>query len=306
MWMSLNGKTAVCVGATSGIGRAIATHLAARRATIVAIGRNEEAGRTLLEECRMANPDGEHKFFAVDCMVMSEIADFVHSKDKMPSKVNYLVQSQGIASVAGRTETVEGIDRKLAVHYYGRVLFTKLMLPHLKLAKDSGEDAVMLSILSAGVHGAYTDVKDLGLKQNFSIKNAADAAGFYNDLALDHLSLSNDFHGIALQHAAPGVVATAWGSEFPWFLRYPVRAAQFLFGKAPEACARTMVDAMLSPKRLKGGAVHLFGETGLDAKFNAAHTPEIRAAVWAHTDKVLDAALKVKSKSKSQPTSTDK
>jgi hypothetical protein len=226
-------------------------------------------------------------------MVMSEIADFVRSK-KLPNKVNFVVQSQGIASVAGRSETSEWIDRKLAVHYYGRVLWTHLMLPKLRLARDSGEEAVMLSVLSAGVHGAYTDVNDLGLKQNFSIKNAADAAGFYNDLALDHLASTNDlFKGISLQHAAPGVVATNWGSEFPFFLRYPVRAAQFLFGKAPEACAKTMVDAMLSPKRL-GGGLHLFGESGLDAKLNAAHTPEIRAAVWAHTTKILDAALKTK------------
>jgi len=41
------------------------------------------------------------------------------------------------------------------------------------------------SVLSAGVHGVYSHLADdPGLKTHFSLKNAADAAGFYNDLGL--------------------------------------------------------------------------------------------------------------------------
>ena len=39
---------------------------------------------------------------------------------------------------------------------------------------------------------------------SYSLKNAADAAGFYNDCALDKLSEENP--GVAFIHAAPGLV----------------------------------------------------------------------------------------------------
>jgi hypothetical protein len=46
--------------------------------------------------------------------------------------------------------------------------------------------------------------RSTSLERTYSIKNAADAAGFYNDLALDSLSRENP--SISFQHAAPGFV----------------------------------------------------------------------------------------------------
>ena len=121
--------------------------------------------------------------------------------------LDYLILSQGVASMNGFTATAEGIDRKLAVHYYGRMACINNLLPLLQ--QSNGK---VLSVLSAGVHSPYTNRNDLSLKTNFSIKNAADAAGFYNDLTLDTISRQNP--GISLHHAAPGFVSTNWGSEF--------------------------------------------------------------------------------------------
>ena len=45
----------------------------------------------------------------------------------------------------------EGIDQKLALHYYSRVAFTEQLMPLL----ERGEDARVLTVLSAGVHKAY-------------------------------------------------------------------------------------------------------------------------------------------------------
>lgn len=50
------------------------------------------------------------------------------------------------------------------------------------------EDKIVLNILSAGVHSSYTKFDDIELNKNYSISNAANAAGFYTDLALDKLS----------------------------------------------------------------------------------------------------------------------
>ena len=285
----LVGKVAVCVGATGGIGRAVAVCLARQGASVLAVGRSVDAGESLLSELREAHPAGAHGFFSVDCSLLKNIAAFAAS-GALPQEVDYLVQTQGIASIAGRTETAEGIDRKLAVHHYGRICFIKQLLPRLLKSKEAGREAVALSILSAGVHGAYHRLDDLALKHSFSIKNAADAAGFYTDLSLDALSRTEGLGGVSFQHAAPGMVATQWGSEFPAVLRIPVRILQALVAKSPESCAEAMVAGMLHEGRRNGG-LHLFAPDGRDAPLNAAHSAELRAAVWAHTEQVIAEAL---------------
>ena len=73
-------------------------------------------------------------------------------------------------------------------------------------------------MLSAGVHGQYVHyADDFELKEHYSLKNAADAAGLYNDVAMD--SLARAERSIAFAHAAPGLVATNWGKEMPGAIR---------------------------------------------------------------------------------------
>ena len=61
-------------------------------------------------------------------------------------------------------------------------------------------------MLSAGVHGTYAGWKDdTGLSAaNYSLKNAADAAGFYNDIAME--KLAQEHPTLSFTHAAPGFV----------------------------------------------------------------------------------------------------
>lgn len=105
--------------------------------------------------------------------------------------------SQGMATVQGFTPTVDGNDEKLTLHYWGRMALASELLPHLRKAGESGASggggrgARVISVLSGGVHGAYGGyTSDPELKRGYSIKNAADAAGFYNDLGLDSLALA--------------------------------------------------------------------------------------------------------------------
>ena len=84
----------------------------------------------------------------------------------------------------GRDETSEGIDKKLAVHYYARWRFIHDLLPSLERAKEAGEEAKTMSVLGSG-KGGEIDTEDLGLKKNFSLTNAALAAPTYNDLMLE-------------------------------------------------------------------------------------------------------------------------
>eukprot|EP00501_MAST-03F_sp_TOSAG23-6_P000725 GSMAST32.ASY1.ANO1.753.1 assembled CDS len=58
-----------------------------------------------------------------------------------------------------------------------------------------------MSVLSAGVHSPYKHWKeDTELSKHYSIKNAADAAGFYNDIIFDSLHLDEANSDITFIH----------------------------------------------------------------------------------------------------------
>ena len=219
---------------------------------------------------------------------------------------------QGIATLAGRTETAEGLDTKLVIHYFGRVAFIQVnpaltpllssrsaarcrarcrmsaapaestlsarlrpaqaLLPQLSAARGR-----VLSVLSAGVHGTYAHyADDFELRQHYSLKNAADAAGLYNDAALHSLALETP--GVAFCHAAPGIVRTRWGSEMPTAVRVTVRALMACLGKPPAAAADALVPALL---RAPPG-FSLIGPSGQPARRTATHD-EMRPVVWSQT-----------------------
>ena len=98
-------------------------------------------------------------------------------------RINFLMMSTGYVTTRGWEETEDGIDKKLAVHYYSRWRFINDLLPALKNAKEAGEDAKVLSVLAAA-KGAEIDVDDIGLRKTFSFMKARTQVPTYNDLMM--------------------------------------------------------------------------------------------------------------------------
>ncbi|EFC39023.1 FabG domain-containing protein [Naegleria gruberi] len=280
-------KQALCVGGTSGIGRALAIKFASQKFNVSIMGRSEEAGKEIIEEMKKLNPEGKFEMIKVDASLMKDIEKVCEEYKQNHDRLDYCVLSQGIASMNGRTETKEGIDVKLALHYYGRVMFVRQLQDLLRLTSKNS-DVRVLTVLSAGVHSPYTKLDDLDLKHNFTLKNAADAAGFYNDLAMDQLSKEEGNQNIAFIHQAPGFIATQWGREMPAVVRWTTRFFQN-FARSPEQCADNIYKGLSSESTRKG--FHLLDEHGEPAKVTKSHSDSIRETVWKHTVELLNKAL---------------
>ena len=128
-----------------------------------------------------------------------------------------------MATLQGFTPSKEeGLDQKLTLHVWSRATFATRLLQSLKISKDPR----IITVLSAGVHSSYKHYEtDFELSRgNYSIKNAADAAGFYNDVLVDKLAEENE--EVTVMHACPGFVATNWGTEMPSVLRWMIRGIQ--------------------------------------------------------------------------------
>ncbi|KAJ7268208.1 NAD(P)-binding protein [Mycena haematopus] len=200
---------AIFVGGTSGIGQGTAEAFARHtkgNAHIVLVGRNRAAAEAIIKTFPKPTVSGvKHEFVECDVTLMKNVHRVAGELLTRLPKINFLVLSPGVMTMNGRNETEEGIDRKLAVHYYGRWRFIRDLLPAIEAAHKAGEDAKVLSVLAAG-HGAKIDLEDLGLKKSFSVANAAVAAPTYNDIMVNDFAAR--YPGISFVHSYPGVVAT--------------------------------------------------------------------------------------------------
>ncbi|CAJ1959535.1 unnamed protein product [Cylindrotheca closterium] len=300
-------KTAVVVGSTSGIGQGIAHRLAEQGWNVVAVGRYregraEEVVKTLNEytEAIAKTKDGEvtkpqHSFVACDCFSLKSVQEASKSILEKHDTIDALVLTQGMATTQGFTPTVDGNDEKLTLHYFSRMAFACLLLPALSKSNMSN-GPVILSVLSGGVHSPYKNYEtDFDLKENYSVSNAANAAGFYNDLGLD--ALARKHPQMNFMHAAPGFVNTNWGTEFNPILRAMVRCMQPL-GKSPADCAEFMAAPTilasefgddLAPKYEDVGVICFGGSSGKaePSTVSKGHTAEAREFVWKQTIETL-------------------
>ena len=159
---------------------------------IIIVGRNRASAENIFSTLPMPTPTPTsegistpaREFVQCDVTLMKNVQEATRSILTKYSKINYLVMSPGIMTLAGRDETEEGIDKKLAVHYYARWKFLHDLLPALTKASEAGEKGAVMSVMSAGNGGAI-DLEDLALKKGYSVQRAALITPTYNDLMLE-------------------------------------------------------------------------------------------------------------------------
>jgi len=168
------------------------------------------------------------------------------------------------------------------VHSDSRMAAIQLLLP---LLRQSSSPRV-LSVLSGGVHSPYSSWStDPELKTSFSLKNAADAAGFYTDLTLDTFASQPENTKVLFIHAAPGVVSTNIGSQNPWYIWILGKAALML-GMSKENSAEYLCAPLLKPDAEAGTGLLIKVPKNVDAGTTKGHSEEAREAVWKSTVEV--------------------
>ena len=114
------GRTAIVVGATSGIGEACALRLAEAGMKVVAVGRDRARGAAVVEAMAERGGSG-HEFISCDSFSLASATRCAaHIRAEHPA-IDVLVMSQGMATIQGFTPTVDGNDEKLTLHYWSRM-----------------------------------------------------------------------------------------------------------------------------------------------------------------------------------------
>ncbi|UJR32572.1 hypothetical protein I4U23_020033 [Adineta vaga] len=267
----------VVVGGTSGIGQAIAIAIAQHcpSANITIIGRNESAANSVLPQLGSSS-----KFLQADVSLMSEIRAVTQ---KIPA-VDMLIMSQGILTMAGRTPTIENIDNKLALHYYGRALFVQELLPLLRASPNGGKVLFVLD----GKNGNPSKINwnDMALENTYSLASAANHALSFTDLIIQYFASQPENANVTFTHAYPGGVRTPLVNSLPLWLRLPAKGILAMgFGVSPEECAEYMIHGMLETDK----GWRCINEKGVTVEKQKLLSEDWIEKVWEHTTQMTSA-----------------
>ena len=184
-YKGMQSPTIVSVGGTSGIGEALVrklVSLASGDPQVHIVGRSASAADRIMSDLRAVKPSGTFEFHACDLTNVADTHRLVQTIAGRVQRIDLLLLSQGILTIAGRTETPEGNDRKMMLHYYSRAAIIRGLQSQLEAAQGR-----VLSVLDA-VRGDVSSLKweDLELKQkgSYTLASAANHCISMSDVLL--------------------------------------------------------------------------------------------------------------------------
>jgi NAD(P)-dependent dehydrogenase (short-subunit alcohol dehydrogenase family) len=239
---SMEGKTCVITGASSGIGKASAVQLASMGAKVVMVCRSLERGERAKAEVEAKSGSGSVEMMLADLGSLGSVREFARKYEDSHDSLHVLLNNAGSVRLR-RSLTVDGFEATFQVNYLSPFLLTNLLLPLLKKSAPSR----IVNVSSAAHYGGHIDLGDLQLQKGYGVMRAYSRSKLALVLFTRELARRLEGTGVTANSLHPGTVATnIWGSALgpASFLGKVAR----LFLISPEKGARTQVYLASSPE----------------------------------------------------------
>jgi NAD(P)-dependent dehydrogenase (short-subunit alcohol dehydrogenase family) len=132
-------------GATDGLGRRVALELAAKGATVLLHGRNEERLDAALEEIGSETGSEKLRSYLADLSSLGAVRGLAEQVLSGEGRLDALINNAGVI-VQRRSESGDGYELTFAVNYLAHFLLTNLLLPLLRASAP----ARIVNVASAG------------------------------------------------------------------------------------------------------------------------------------------------------------
>jgi NAD(P)-dependent dehydrogenase (short-subunit alcohol dehydrogenase family) len=129
-----SGKTAIITGGSSGLGFETAKVLARAGAVVTIASQNASRGAAAVRRIGAEAPAAQVDFVQLDTSSLESVGRFAEQMDRRLPQLDILVNCAGIAAVARRETSVDGLERQLATNYLGHFALTGRLLPPLRRA----------------------------------------------------------------------------------------------------------------------------------------------------------------------------
>ncbi|XP_078040033.1 retinol dehydrogenase 14 isoform X1 [Augochlora pura] len=134
---SMDGKTVLVTGCTSGIGKETARDMAKRGARLIMACRNVDEANNLKEQFVKETKNSNIVVRKLDLSSLASVREFAKQINREESRLDVLIHNAGTAEVFRRKVTEDGLEMTMATNHYGPFLLTHLLIDLLKRSKPS-------------------------------------------------------------------------------------------------------------------------------------------------------------------------
>jgi NAD(P)-dependent dehydrogenase (short-subunit alcohol dehydrogenase family) len=162
--MNMDGKTVLITGSTDGVGRYVATRLAAAGAKVLIHGRDKARAEALVDEIKRAG-HAAPTFYQADLSSLAGVRQLAQSVIAGHPRLDVFVSNAGIGSQnegPERQTSKDGYELRFAVNYLSGFLLANRLLPLLKAAAPSR----IVNVASLGQHPI--DFDDVMITRGYS------------------------------------------------------------------------------------------------------------------------------------------
>jgi NAD(P)-dependent dehydrogenase (short-subunit alcohol dehydrogenase family) len=162
--MNMDGKTVLITGSTDGVGRYVATRLAAAGAKVLIHGRDRARAETLADEIKRAGHTAPI-FYQADLSSLASARQLAEAVTAGHRRIDVFVSNAGIGSQnegPERQTSKDGYELRFAVNYLSGFLLANLLLPLVKASAPSR----IVNVASLGQHPI--DFDDVMITRGYS------------------------------------------------------------------------------------------------------------------------------------------
>jgi NAD(P)-dependent dehydrogenase (short-subunit alcohol dehydrogenase family) len=295
----LDGTTALVTGASSGLGKAVATDLARRGARVLLACRSgiPEVG----EEMARHTGSASIGMIGVDLADLDSVVAFTDELARRGETIDLLVLNAGVVTREARPSR-QGFDMMFAVHYVANHVLVRRLLASGVIANDvyssngrRGTAIPRIVFVSSETHRSSlgVDMDALVACKPFGV---TEAVARYGDSKLALTTLATelaerlrtaDGPSVAVHCLCPGPIASNLARDAPPFLQAIVDPVMKTLFRSPEAAATPVVYLAAAPE--------LAGDTGWYLHLMRRKSPAPlamdaanREALWSRGERLLE------------------
>ena len=269
----LEGRTFLITGASTGIGRATASALAGRGATIVFAGRSEAKTGAVIDRIGAQTGNQALRFLPLDLGDLDSVRACAESFLAGGDPLHVLINNAGLAGQRGLTAS--GFELAFGTDYVGGFLLTALLLDRLK----ESAPARIVNVASDAHFSARGIDFEAVRRPTRSVTGMSEysVAKLANVLHAQELARRLAGTGVTSYSLHPGVIASDIWRRVPW----PIRPLIKLRMRTPEEGARTSLYCATSPEVASESGLYYENCRRKDPSKLA--TPALAAELWERT-----------------------
>ncbi len=233
---SLQGKTCVMTGATSGIGLAAAVELAARGARLVLVARSPARADDTIRAIHARTPNAPIEIVRGDLSRLAEVRDAADAVLARCPEIHLLFNNAGIVKLR-RELTPDGFEAMFGVNHLAYFVMTNRLLDRLRATPGA---RIVSTASDAHRFGGALDFDDLQAERSFGGFKTYGRSKLCNILWNRELARHLDGSGVTANAFHPGGVATRLGQTDAAWTKV-VSKVLSLFMLTPEQGASTGV-----------------------------------------------------------------